>query len=289
MDNKSLLQREKELQRGAYDLHVHSLPSVFPRKLDGAEVIRDGEQSGMAGILLKSHYEPTALRATLINKYSHCQCKAFGGLVLNWPVGGLNPYAVYEAVRAGAKIIWMPTRDAKNSLNFGNMDGDFFNRPGISILNENGKIKDVVYEIMDIIKERGGCLATGHISPHESIVLCKEGRARGVPMILTHPEFQRTKISGEIQKELAEQGVFIEKNWLNLVTGSVTAEEMAANIRLAGVEHVYLATDRGQKIGPSPVDEYRNFILAMLEQEFTEKEILIMTHKVPAQIIHLSA
>ena len=143
--------------------------------------------------------------------------------------------------------------------------------------------------MMDIIKERGGCLATGHISPEESIILCKEGRARGVPMILTHPEFQRTKISGEIQKELAEQGVFIEKNWLNLVTGSVTAEEMAANIRSAGVEHVYLATDRGQQTGPSPVEEYRNFIMAMLEQGFTEKELFVMTHQVPAQIIHLSA
>ena len=289
MDKKNLLQTAMELQRGAYDLHVHSLPSVFPRKLDGVELIRAGEQYGMAGILLKSHYETTALRAMLINKYCHCQCKAYGGLVLNWPVGGLNPYAVYEAVRAGAKIIWMPTRDARNSLNFGNMDGDFFNRPGISILDENGRIKNVVYDIMDIIKERGGCLATGHISPEESIVLCKEGRARGVPMILTHPEFQRTKISGEIQKELAEQGVFIEKNWLNLVTGSVTAEEMAANIRSAGVEHVYLATDRGQQTGPSPVEEYRNFIMAMLEQGFTEKELFVMTHQVPAQIIHLSA
>ena len=46
MDKKNLLQKAMDLQRGAYDLHVHSLPSVFPRKLDGVELIRAGEQYG---------------------------------------------------------------------------------------------------------------------------------------------------------------------------------------------------------------------------------------------------
>jgi hypothetical protein len=286
MDENKFLRKAIELQKGSYDLHVHSLPSVFPRKLDGMELILAGEKRGMAGILLKSHYEPTALRAELINRYSHCHCKAYGGLVLNWPVGGLNPYAVYEALRAGAKIIWMPTRDAQNSLKFGNMSGDFFNRPGISVTNESGKLKDVVYEIMDLVKEKGGYLATGHLSPEESVLLCREGRKRNVPMILTHPEFQRTRISGDVQAEMAKLGVLIEKNWLNIATGSVTAAEMAANIRKAGVDSVYMSTDRGQETGPSPVEEFGNFIASMLEQGFTESEIITMTHTVPNRIIH---
>ena len=60
----------EELLRGAYDLHVHSLPSVFAREQDGMEIIREAGKAGMAGVLLKSHYEPTALRAELINRYS---------------------------------------------------------------------------------------------------------------------------------------------------------------------------------------------------------------------------
>jgi len=286
MDENKFLRKAIELQKGSYDLHVHSLPSVFPRKLDGMELILAGEKRGMAGILLKSHYEPTALRAELINRYSHCHCKAYGGLVLNWPVGGLNPYAVYEALRAGAKIIWMPTRDAQNSLKFGNMSGDFFNRPGISVTNESGKLKDVVYEIMDLVKEKGGYLATGHLSPEESVLLCREGRKRNVPMILTHPEFQRTRISGDVQAEMAKLGVLIEKNWLNIATGSVTAAEMAANIRKAGVDSVYMSTDRGQETGPSPVEEFGNFIVSMLEQGFSENDIITMTHTIPSRIIH---
>ena len=105
-------------------------------------------------------------------------------------------------------------------------------------------------------------------------------------MILTHPEFQRTKIPGEMQAEMAKLGVLIEKNWLNIVTGSVTADEMAANIRMSGVDSVYMSTDRGQETGPSPVEEFGNFIASMLEQEFTESEILTMTHTIPERIIH---
>ncbi|MCH4096670.1 MAG: DUF6282 family protein [Acidaminococcus provencensis] len=273
------------LQAGAYDLHVHSLPSVFPRLQDGLEVIRDADRRGMAGILLKSHYEPTALRASLINKYSGCRTQAYGGLALNWPNGGLNPYAVENALRAGAKVIWMPTRDALNSLNFGNMSGDFFKRPGISVIGEDGKLKKVVFEIMDIVREHNAYLATGHISPQESIILCKEGRARQVPMILTHPEFNRTKIDGETQKKLADLGVLVEKNWFNIVQKAVTPEEMARNIRTVGVSRVYIATDRGQRNAPSPVEEYGNFIKELLKQNFTMGEIFTMTHTVPKMIV----
>lgn len=274
-----------KLQEGAYDLHVHSLPSVFSRLQDGMEVIRTANQYGMAGILLKSHYEPTALRASLINKYSGCKTRAYGGLVLNWPAGGLNPYAVANALRAGAKIIWMPTRDSQNSLKFGNMEGDFFDRPGISVLDENGNLKRVVYEIMDMVKEQGRFLATGHISPEESVILCKEARKRNVPVILTHPEFRRTQIDAETQKGLADLGVLIEKNWLNLALGMVSKEQMAYNIRTVGPSRIYIATDRGQKSGPPEAEEYARFITFLLEQKFTESEIFAMTHTVPKQIV----
>ena len=89
----------------------------------------------LSGYCLKSLIRTTLYHSNSHNNtlYSGCTtAKALGALVLNWPVGGLNVYAVEEAVKAGAKIIWMPTRDAANSLDFGNMEGDFFNRPGIS-------------------------------------------------------------------------------------------------------------------------------------------------------------
>lgn len=274
-----------ELLKGAYDLHVHTAPSVFPRELDGIELVEEAEAAGMAGVMLKSHYEPTALRAELVNRHSHCRAKAYGALVLNWPVGGLNIFAVENALKAGAKIIWMPTRDSKNSLCFGNMEGDFFDRKGITILDDSGRLKPSVYEIMDAVKRYGVFLATGHLSPEESVKLCREGRANGVNMILTHPEFPRTRMNTEIQQEMAELGVLIEKNWFNIAQGSVSIAEMTETIRKVGCNRVFLATDRGQKGMPTPVQELKRFIQLLLEQGFSEIQLRDMLQKVPEQVI----
>ena len=190
---------------------------------------------------------------------------------MNCPAGGLNVYAVKNALRAGAKIVWMPTRDAKNSLVFGNMEGDFFDRRGITILEQDGTLKECVYDIMDAIKEKDAFLATGHISPEESLILCREGRKRGVNMILTHPEFPRTRIGRDDQAELAKLGVVIEK--------------MAETIRTVGSGHVYLATDRGQKGAPTPVSELKRFIAVMLTCGIAEAQIRDMVQKVPEEVV----
>ena len=285
MNEREAAEASKELMAGAYDLHVHTAPSAFPRCQDGFQLVREADEAGMAGVMLKSHYESTAVRAELINRYSGCRAKAYGGLALNWPAGGLNVYAVENALKVGAKIIWMPTRDAANSLCFGNMEGDFFDRKGISVLNENGGLKDAVYEIMDAVKRYDAVLATGHISPQESLVLCREGCTRGVRMILTHPEFPRTTVPAETQKELADLGVLIEKNWYNIAQKSVTAEKMAATIRLVGSSRCYIATDRGQKGLPTPVSEFRRFIQTLLQTGLTQDELRDLAQVVPASIV----
>lgn len=283
---KKLEELADELLVGAYDLHIHSLPSVFPRKLDGFQLIQEADAAGMAGVMLKSHYESTALRAEFINRYSGCRTKAYGGLVLNCPAGGLNVYAVINALKAGAKIIWMPTRDSENSLRFGNMDGDFFDRSGISILDERGHLQERVYDILDAVKEKGAFLATGHISPEESILLCREGRGRGVNMILTHPDFPRTLVDIDMQVELADLGVYIEKTWFNIALGGVSIKKTAEDIRRIGSGRVYIATDRGQKDMPSPTMEMKRFITGLLDEGVSEAQIRDLVQKVPERIVN---
>lgn len=276
----------EKLLKGAYDLHTHTEPSAFNRALDDFDLVREANEFKMEGVLIKSHYEPTQSRAALVNLKSNLKTKVYGGIVLNWPNGGLNPYAVENALKTGAIIIWMPTRDSENCLKYGDMPGDFFSRPGISILEKKGKLKQEVYEIFKIMKKYNGYLATGHLSVEESILLCEEGRRLGVNMILTHPEWQRTMIDGKTQKYLAALGVLIEKNWLNIAEKSVTAKEMASNIRNAGVKNVYLSTDRGQKGFETPVYGMMKFMEVLLEEGFTEEEIRIMSHEVPKLIVN---
>jgi len=278
----------KQLMFGAYDLHMHAAPSPFNRALDDFELLEEAGRAGMAGIMLKSHYESTAARAELATRHCASCTKAYGGIVLNWPVGGLNPYAVENALKRGAKIVWMPTRDAENSLTSGNMPGDFFQRNGITILDAQGTLKPEVLEIMDTIKRWDAALATGHLSPEESILLCREGIRRGVRMVLTHPEFDRTTVDAQTQRELAQSGVFIEKCWYNIAEGNCTSQEMARNIQTIGAEHCFLSSDRGQGNREHPVEGMLRFFSVLQKEGISLDAIYTMTHGVPAQVLGLA-
>jgi hypothetical protein len=48
---------------GVIDVHVHSLPDSEPWTMDGIEVAKLAKASGMRGLVLKSHWEPTATLA----------------------------------------------------------------------------------------------------------------------------------------------------------------------------------------------------------------------------------
>ncbi len=285
MDLKEYSDKAIELIKGGYDLHVHTEPSHVARSLDDFEMARDADKVGMAGILIKSHYETTHARAMIANKYAGTRCKLYGAVTLNWPVGGINPYAAESSLKLGAKIVWMPTRDSENSLVFGDMPGDFFKRPGISIYDENMKIRDAVYEVLEVVKKYGSYLATGHLSAKESYDLCKEARKMGVNIILTHPDWVRTIVPLEQQIELSKLGVLIEKVWANIEEGTLTPEEMAIAVNRMGSENIFMVTDRGQANLDKPVEAMLKFIDCMLKQGVEEKAITDMVCNVPRSIL----
>lgn len=274
-----------DLLEGAYDLHIHGFPSHVARELDDFEIMEQAACAGMAGVVLKNHYESTAGRAELVNKRCGFRTRAYGGLVLNWPAGGINPYAVESALRLGAKFIWLPTRDAANCLTFGNMPGDFFDRPGIHILKEDGKLIPEVYAVLEVIRSYDAVFCTGHISLAESIVACGVAREMGIKTVLTHPEWTRTKVPAGIQAELAEAGVYIEKDWANIANGECTEEEMLTNMEAVGASHIFLATDRGQKGVETPVEGLARFALFLLKKGYRVEELRTMLCDVPAEIV----
>ena len=287
--DREFMEREQEMARellkGAYDLHVHSAPSHVKRALNDYELMEQAQAAGMAGVMIKNHYECTVGRAQALNQTGLFQTKAYGGLVLNWPTGGLNPYAVESAMRLGGRFIWLPTRDAAHCLQYGDMPGDFFSRPGIGLFDESGKLVSGFYEVLEVIKKYDAVLATGHISVLESVAACRAAREAGVRAVLTHPEWKRTVVPTEIQKELAGIGVVIERNWANIEDGDCTAEQMAQHIRAVGTENNFIATDRGQAFREPPVEGMIRFIEALLGNGFTEREIRTMVCDIPKSLL----
>ncbi|MGF6906361.1 DUF6282 family protein [Fusobacterium sp. PH5-44] len=275
----------KELLKGAYDLHTHSYPSHVQRDLNDFQLLEEASNARMGGVMIKNHYEPTGSRAMLMNSSGKYTTKAYGGIALNWPVGGLNSYAVESALNLGSSIVWMPTRDSYNCLLHGDMEGDFFKRPGIKIINDQSKLLPEIYDIFDIVLKYNACLATGHISPEESIILCKEARKHNIKTILTHPEWERTIINKDVQMELASIGVKIEKCWYNIMEKNCTEEYMMSTIKEIGSENIYVSTDRGQVGKSHPAEAMENFIKVLMKNGFTDKEIKNLTSCVAMELM----
>ena len=256
----------KEFVEGSYDLHVHSAPSHVKRTIDDIDLIKKASTYKMAGVLIKNHYEPTSGRSELINTHFNFFTKAYGGVVLNSTVGGINPYACESALKMGAKIVWLPTRDAENSLRYGNMKGDLFNREGISVVDEKGKLIKSFKEVVEVVKKYDATLATGHISLEESLKVCDYAIKKNVKVVLTHPDWNRTKIPIDIQIDLGKKGVFIEKVWANLDDGDCSADEFLNVMNQLDFNNTFITTDRGYYTKKPPFESLVDCIEFLIEK-----------------------
>jgi len=269
---------------GLIDMHIHSAPDVSPRIADDIELTQQAKEAGMRAILLKSHITLTADRAFIAEKVVG-GVRVFGGLALNYAIGGLNPTAVEMGIKMGAKEIWMPTRSAAHVLR------EKENSEGINILDQEGKLRPEICEIIELIRQVNVILATGHLSPQESFTLVQTAKSQGLrKIIITHPEAHFIRMPLEMQRELTGDGVFFERCFVDttpLMNETVTIAEIADHIRQIGVNSTVLSTDFGQVENPSPVEGMRAYLSALLVEGFTEKELRQMVGDNPAYLLDL--
>jgi hypothetical protein len=292
----------KELIRGAYDLHVHSAPDVLPRKMDDIEMAQRIKDSGMAGYAIKSHYFVTSERAQMINKL-YPECDAIGTITLNSSVGGINPTAMEMAARSGVKLVWFPTCDSAHEIAHvfdGNpnkklpywaqiiieMKNAGIQAPTITILDENGKLKPEVHDVLDIIAKYDIILTTGHISHEEAFALVAAAKEHGVKkIVITHVDFPTTFYSIEDQKKLAAMGAKMEHCYTTWATGKVDFEVTKQQIREIGPENCILATDLGQKTALYPDEGMLEFAKRLYDDGFTAEEVRKMTVDNPRMLL----
>lgn len=190
------------------ELHVHAGPDVRDRKMHARDLVQKSNEAGMKAIVLKNHNVPTMLEASVLN-HEFDPIKIFGGIALNYPVGGLNPSAVETALNLNAKIIWMPTHDSENEQSFYNNPGT-----GICILDENNKITEKVWYIIEQVKASGCILATGHLSYREIISLLKACREKKVnKLLINHPGIVFQRFNAEQQREMIRLGAYLEHSY----------------------------------------------------------------------------
>jgi hypothetical protein len=312
---------EKDLICGVIDMHLHSAPDIAPRKTNDLELAQAAAAAGMGGIMLKAHQGSSVERAFLVQQMVP-NIRIFGSLVLNYPVGGLNPHAVDTYVRMGVKEVWMPTLSAQHHFDYQRANvsledrinfhtnhgggalpppsikikpGDPWpwsqNGHGISIFDEKGKILQDVWSILEILAPSEAILGTGHLSVPETHALVDAARQIGVKRILaTHPEYM-APLSIEDQRTMARKGVFFERCLVCIlpstksIGGALPFEAIANNIRSVGVESTVLGTDFGQAKNIHPVMAMRDYLQRLREAGFKDSEIETMAVKTPAALL----
>ncbi len=285
------------LLKGAYDLHVHSSPSAFPRKQTDWELAAEARKAGMGGFLLKAHEGVTHDRATLIREKMP-DMNVYGGLVCNLYTGGLSSFAVDMALRMGAKVIWMPTISAKQHAKYfaEHTKDRFFNSKKalddsastLTVLNQDGSVKDEVKQILHGIASYDATMATGHLAPDEVDVLVEEALSIGVKRILIqHADLGIAQVPMDLQKKFARQGCIIEKCYLACGEDfkNSTIQQMADSIRELGADSCVLVTDYGQPHNITPVQGLQEFVVRLLECGIREEEIKKMIVRNPEKLL----
>ena len=287
--------RSKELLKGAIDTHIHTAPDIYPRSVTVYEAAQNAKAAGMRAILVKSHCTDTSDRAELTRQLTGFP--VYGGVTLNYPVGGLNVHAVRESIRQGGKQIWMPSTSARSFLREANSVPHLAKTlplgvEGLTILQKNGQLLPEMKSILALIAEHDIALASSHVYPAEALVLVQAAREAGVKRItITHPHADFLGYAVEQMSELARMGALLEFHYAfttKAVRDPLSVADLAKTIRALGPEHCILATDGGQAVNPPPYEMLRLFIAGMLQAGFSEDEIQVMTIRNPAWILGLN-
>lgn len=274
----------RRLLEGAVDTHVHSSPDLVPRALDDFEVARQARDRGMAAVVLKNHFFTTTLRAQLVESQVP-GVRMIGSIVLNQPMGGINPWAVEAAARGGAKVVWLPTAHSENQLAHESHPGvaahpAAMHLPGyetaVKVFDADGNLTRETETVIEIIRDRGMVLATGHLRPDEVDRLTDRAVAMGLTRIVsTHPDLPAISMPVELQQRLAERGVFFERTF-NVTQpryNALTVAGLAARIREVGYAQTIMATDFGQPGSPLPADGLESYAEGMLANGFSADEV----------------
>jgi hypothetical protein len=288
-----------EILKGAIDMHAHTHPALFRRPLDDADLAKLARDYGMRGFVIKDHDSSSTGRAYHVGR-DYPDMAIIGSIVLNRSVGGINPHVVQAAIHHGAKVIWMPTNHSKWHSEYFNMS-DYpqlgrpkkqLQGPGVTILDENGAITQEALTILDLVAEADVTIATGHLSLNETRILQAEANKRNIKKFLvTHVNWALCRYDLDIQKELLDNGAFIEYVAISCVSPTFYEQnpiELAEWIKANDGRNVILTSDLGQYSAAPHPEGLRMIIATLLDYGVSRDMLTRMTQVNPATLLNLT-
>jgi len=277
---------------GAVDLHCHFGPeSVVGRKhaVDPFDAARDAAALDFKALVLKSHDFPTNASAYAVER-TVPGVRVFGSICCDFCVGGLNPGAVEIALRDGAAIVWLPTISSQQD--FENGVAAMLNVPGegIVMLDEAGRLRPEVEEILALVAQYDAIVATGHTSRAEHFAVAKAFAGRG-RVVVTHAMNSGAgpRLTVEDCVGLAELGAHIELAASTCMAGHGPGPaEVVKAIDRIGPRQVVLATDYGwTEELPRPAIGLHDYADALWQAGAKESALREMACANPARLLKL--
>jgi len=269
---------------GAVDLHVHSGPSPFPRRLNHVEASYDAARINMRALLIKSHHHNTVMDLLAMRDLlKDAPTPTYGGVALNSEVGGVNPSAVAVAIQMGGRAVWGPTVSAGQHIRAHSHDDGFptagsnLEEKEESIWAADGTVSAEAVRVTQLVAEADIMLTGGHLDPESQKAFFATAKENGVKrLLLHHPDFIVNVPETDIE-ELIGYGAFVEHE-MSMYHPDVAApgfpiSQLVDWIQKIGPERTVIDSDLGQNINPLPVDGYIYVIQQLLDHGIAEKDI----------------
>ena len=277
---------------GFVDMHVHTAPDIFGRAIDDDEAALSAKRARMGGIVLKNHASETASRAELLVRRHGID--AWGGIVLNRSVGGINADAVETVAKiegGRGRVVWLPTVDSMNHRK--TLTG---NDDGIEAVVA-GKPSAQLEAVVRACAATNMTLHTGHTAADDALVVAELARRHGVRCCITHALFPIIGFTKAHVARATELGATIELcaigalmgphanvPWMR-TWGNVDAAACARYIADFGPQHFIISSDLGQNGNPIPADGLRGFAADLLAVGLSASDIRAMAIDNPRRLL----
>ncbi|WP_203074429.1 DUF6282 family protein [Falsiroseomonas ponticola] len=289
------------LLKGAIDCHVHCAPHLNGRSVNVFEAVRQAAAAGMKAIGIMCNFQNTSGFAALANdELGHLGCQAFGGVIMQPTAGGVTLEVAKAAIGygygpgTGARFVSLPTHHTRYIAEREGRSPAFLETT--FQVPENNVVPDVVCAIMDLCAEKDVVFDCGHVSGREAVALAEEAKKRGVTRIRTHG----SRYTTDQIKAIVALGGYVELSFFILthatqvglthvdeekhkISSASTIQDFAPRIRAAG-DRCILSSDAGVFLLPPPVEAFREYLLLVQSEGFSDAELRRMTSTNPAAL-----
>ena len=291
-----------EMMQDVIDVHCHidfEFSANERKREPEFDWLPKAEAMGMRGVVLKSHWWPTANVVPYILASVQTNVALWSSVTLNITAGGPNPCIVESCAQLGGKMVFLPTWSARNDVErkgFSHRLKSYYKNhaqlenPNYYFLDEKGKLIPRGYEILEACKTHDLTLGMGHVSWQESLAFIEAARDMKYShrLIVNHVQTHIIGMPLDAMKRAAAMDAYLEACWNALAPGRMDSPELVQQFREIGLRQVIASTDYFRPYSPNPAELLRMYLGMLHEGGLNKEEVRMVACANPSRAMGLA-